>query len=97
MSGKTEEWIPCKTPEQGDLLRWEEPLFAPPSKARGKPNKMGDQRVTGTLISVGEFYVFDVTEVIKISGSGTVRVKAGEQIRRKPSSIALGKCYKKRV
>lgn len=79
------------------MIRWVEPLFAPPSKARGKPNKMGDQRVTAHLLSVGEFYVLDVIEAIKISGSGTVKVKEGGQIRRKPSSIAMGDCYKKRV
>jgi hypothetical protein len=97
MSQKSEEWIPCTSPEEGDFLRWVEPLFAPPSKKRGKPNKMGDQRVTAQLLSIGEFYVLDVIEAIKIAGGGTIKVKAGDQIRRKPSSIAMGDCYKKRV
>lgn len=97
MPPKSEEWVPCKTPEKGDILRWDEPLFAPPTKKRGKPNKMGDQRVTAELLSTGEFYVLDVIEITKTGGNGTLRVKAGDQIRRKPSSIAQGNCYKKRV
>lgn len=97
MPGKSEEWIPCKTPEVGDMLRWDEPLFAPPSKARGKPNKVGDQRVTAELLAVGEVYVLDVHEVTKTGGSGLVRMRTGEQIRRKASSIAIGNCFKKRV
>jgi hypothetical protein len=97
MTAKSEEWIPCTTPEVDDILRWTEPLFAPPTKARGKTQKMGDQRVTAHMMSKGEFYEFEVLEAIKISGSGNIRVKAGDKIRRKPASIAMGDCYKKRV
>lgn len=95
MPKETENWIKCATPAEGDLLRWDEPLFAPPDKKRGKPNKMGDQRVTAEVLSVGEFYELYVIEAIKTGGSGTVKVKAGDQIRRKSSSIAMGNPYKK--
>ena len=95
MNAKTENWIPCKSPVEGDTLRWVEPLFAPPSKARGKPNKMGDQRVTAQLRTMGEFFELEVIEATKISGGGTIKVKAGDEIRRKKSTIIdLGDCYK---
>lgn len=96
MPAKTEEWEKCPEPAPEDILRWKEPIFAPPNRARGKPDKVGDQRVTATLISSGEFYELEVIEAIKIGGSGNVRVKAGDIIRRKPSTIALGDCYRKR-
>jgi len=98
MPPKNDEWIPCKDPIEGDMIRWVEPLFAPPSKARGKPNKMGDQRVTAQLLATGEFFELEVIEAIKISGGGTIKVKAGDKIRRKKSTIIdLGDCYKKRA
>ncbi len=95
MSKETENWIKCPAPAVGDILRWVEPLFAPPTKKRGKPNKMGDQKVTAELLSIGEFYELHVLDVIKIAGGGTVKVKPDEQIRRKATSIAMGDCYKK--
>lgn len=95
MTKKTENWIKCPAPAVGDLLRWTEPLFAPPTKKRGKPNKMGDQQVTAEVLSVGDFYEFLVMDVFKVAGGGTVKVKIGEQIRRKATSIAMGDPYKK--
>ena len=95
MTKETENWIKCPAPAVGDLLRWDEPLFAPPDKKRGKPTKMGDQRVTAELLADGEFYVLYVIEAIKTGGSGTIKVKSGDEIRRKPTSIAMGNPYKK--
>lgn len=96
MSTKTEEWVKCSTPEVSDTLRWNEPIWAPPTRARGKPDKMGEQRITATLLASGEFMEFEVLAVEKVSGGGKTRVQIGDQIRRKPSTLTLGNCYKKR-
>ncbi|MFA7276981.1 MAG: hypothetical protein WC043_09290 [Pseudobdellovibrionaceae bacterium] len=94
MSSKDTNWLPCPSPEVGDTLRWNEPIFAPPNRPRGKPDKKGEQRVTAILRATGEVYVLDVIEAQRISGGGEVRVKAGDQIRRKPTSLTLGACAK---
>lgn len=93
---KTEDWIKYTSPAEGLTVRWNEPLWAPPTKARGKQQKMGEQRVTATILSVGDVLEFHVLDIQKISGGGTTRVQAGDVIRRKPSTLDLGNCYQKR-
>lgn len=99
MPPKQNDWIPCTTPRKGDMVKWVEPIFAPPNKAktRGKPKKIGDQQVTALILSEGEFFECEVIEVIKVGGNGNTRVAEGDVIRRRPDTFKLGNCKKKIV
>ena len=44
-----QNWTPCEAPKTGDVLRWNEPLWAAPNKPRGKRDKIGEQEVIATL------------------------------------------------
>ena len=91
-----EEWVMCKNPEAGDILKWSEPLWAKPNKPRGKPDKAGEQQVVAELISVGEVLEFKVLSVEKLSsGQTSIKVKQGDNIRRKKSTLEQGKCRKR--
>lgn len=90
-----ENWIPCPTPVIADVIRWDEPLWDKPNKPRGKPNKIGEQRLTGKVLSAGEFFEIEVFTVVKLTARAAhMNVKAGDTIRRKKTSIALGTCHK---
>lgn len=95
MTKESENWVRCQSPVEGDTIRWKEPIWAAPSKPRGKPAKMGDQQITAEVLHADEFFVMHVLNVAKVAGGGTIKVKAGDEIRRKPSTIELGDCYKK--
>jgi len=95
MSKETENWVKCPKPEMGDIIRWIEPIWAAPSKPRGKPAKMGDQQITAEVTGDGEFLEMVVINVAKFAGGGTIKVKADDEIRRKHSSIEKSDCYKK--
>lgn len=90
-----QKWTPCHQPEVGDTLKWNEPLWATPNKPRGKPDKIGEQEIIGQLTDIQDFLVFTVISVKKISsGDAPLKVQQNEQIRRKKSTIELGKCHK---
>ena len=36
-------WTPCSQPIVADVIRWKEPIWAPPSRKRGKPDRIGEQ------------------------------------------------------
>jgi hypothetical protein len=92
---ENEKWVPCPKPETGDVIRWDEPLWAEPNKPRGKPDKIGEQRLTARVLFIGDFLELEVLGVEKISaGAAALKVKLGDRIRRKFSTIALGKCHK---
>jgi len=95
MNSKSENWVKCPKPTIGDTIRWVEPIWAAPSKPRGKPAKMGDQQITAEVIADDEFLELIVLNVAKFAGGGTIKVKAEDQIRRKHASIAISDCYKK--
>lgn len=95
MAKESENWVKCSNPAEGDLVRWKEPIWAAPNRPRGKPMKQGDQMVTAEVTHVGEFYEFVIIRAEKVGGSGLVKVKEGEHIRRKLSTIEQGDCYKK--
>ncbi|MBL8640977.1 MAG: hypothetical protein JNL76_02560 [Alphaproteobacteria bacterium] len=95
MTKESENWVKCPHPVEGDTIRWKEPIWAAPSKPRGKPAKMGDQQITAEVTHAGEFFELLVLNVAKIAGGGTIKVKAGDEIRRKSSTIAIGDCYKR--
>jgi hypothetical protein len=93
---ETEKWVLCPLPEIGDTLRWDEPLWAEPNKPRGKPDKIGEQRIIANLISLAEICELKVLNVEKTSPSDAlIKVKEGDHIRRKKSTIERGDCYKK--
>ena len=93
---QSQTWMPCQSPAIGDILRWDEPLWAPPHKPRGKPDKIGEQQIIARLISTGELLELKVLSVTKLSsGDVPLKVKEGDNIRRKKSSLELGMCHKR--
>ena len=94
MSDK-QEWVLCPNPEIGDVLRWDEPLWAAPNKPRGKRDKIGEQQIVAQLMVKGETLELNVTSVTKLSsGDAPLKVKEGDQIRRKKTSLQQGSCHK---
>jgi len=90
-----QKWIPCDKPKLGDILRWNEPLWAEPNKPRGKRDKIGEQKIIGELITRTDFLEFKVINVEKISkGDAMIKVAADDVIKRKKSTIELGDCHK---
>lgn len=89
-------WIKCTEPSVGDILRWSEPIWAAPNKPRGKPDQIGEQMITGELVADDEFMEFTVQTIEKLSGGADAvpKVKIGDHIRRKSTSIAKGDCHK---
>ena len=88
-------WTPCDTPTTGDIIRWTEPLWAPPVKKRGKPDKIGEQLLTAEVLAVEECFELQVRAVQTLSldaGAQTrdAKVKSGDRIKRKKTTIALG-------
>lgn len=91
-----EEWIPCNTPQIGDLLRWDEPIWTKPNKPRGKPDKIGEQQITAQLIATGEVLELKVLSLKKLSqGDAPLKVQEGDNIRRKKTSLDKGACHKR--
>lgn len=90
-----QKWVLCDKPAIADTLRWNEPLWAAPNKPRGKPDKIGEQQITAQLVAAGEFLEFRVLEVKKLSpGDAPLKVKEGDNIRRKKTTLELGQCHK---
>jgi hypothetical protein len=90
-----QEWAVCPKPTKGDVLRWNEPLWAAPNKPRGKRDKIGEQQITAELTSIGDFLNLKVLSVEKLSdGDVPLQVKEGDEIRRKKTSLEQGDCHK---
>jgi predicted esterase YcpF (UPF0227 family) len=90
-----QQWAPCPKPAIGDVLRWKEPLWAAPTKPRGKRDKIGEQQITAELLTATDVFELKVLSVEKLSGDDTaLQVQVDEAIKRKRKSIALGECYK---
>lgn len=93
---ENQEWILCPKPVVGDILRWNEPLWAPPNKPRGKPDKIGEQQISAQLMNMGEFLEFRVLSVKKLSpAAALLKVKEGDDIRRKKTTLEQGSCHKR--
>lgn len=90
----TKNWIACPSPQVASVIRWDEPIWAAPNKPRGKPDKIGEQRIEAEVLSDGEIYELRVVGVEKLSGptDEPLKVKEGDLIRRKPSTIERGNC-----
>jgi hypothetical protein len=90
------EWTPCPKPAAGDIIRWDEPLWAAPNKPRGKPDKIGEQRITAKVAATGELLTLEVIEAEKLAGGdAALKVKAGDSIRRRQSTITQGACHRR--
>lgn len=95
-----EEWISCTDPVVSDTIRWREPLWAKPTKARGKRDKIGEQMVTAKLTGAGdglaELQVIEVRRISLIEGAADEPspIRKNDIIRRKASSIMSGDCEK---
>jgi hypothetical protein len=94
-----EKWVSCSAPAVSDTIRWREPLWARPNKPRGKPDKIGEQMVTATLITMNELAELQVISVKRLSliegaEDEPPRIKENDMIRRKISSIKSGECQK---
>ena len=59
-----QEWTLCDKLDIGDILRWNEPLWAAPNKPRGKPDKIGEQQITAQLMSSAELLSLDRKSVV---------------------------------
>ncbi len=95
----TEKWLPCSAPAAADTIRWREPIWAKPNKPRGKPDQIGEQAVTAKVVALGETAELQVIAVKRLSlidGAEDTpqKINAGDMIRRKLSSIKMGKCQK---
>jgi len=91
-----QKWTLCQNPEIGDILRWDEPLWAAPNKPRGKPDKIGEQQIVAQLMSKGKLLELTVVSVTKLSpGDVPLKVKEGDNIRRRKSSLESGMCHKR--
>ncbi len=95
-----EKWLACTNPVVSDTIRWREPLWAKPTKARGKRDKIGEQMVTAELLAVSdELAELKVINVKRLSLAEDVTdeplsIKTNDVIRRKASSILNGDCEK---
>jgi hypothetical protein len=91
-------WKPCTHPKPGDTLMWNEPLWAPPNKKRGKPDQIGQQMLVAEVVEAGDPVVLRVVEVeildIDEGAEQPEGVKAGDTIKRKLSSLERGDCQK---
>jgi hypothetical protein len=92
-----QNWTPCKAPKTGDVLRWNEPLWAAPNKPRGKRDEIGEQEVIATLTTTrDDLLQLTVIAARKVStGPADVTIKKDDQIRRKAKSLAQGRCQKR--
>ena len=92
---ENQNWVSCPKPEIGDTLRWNEPLWAKPNKPRGKRDQIGEQQIVAKLIIIGELLELTVLSVTKLSGQDApLKVKEGDNISRRKSSLDKGACHK---
>lgn len=89
-------WTPCAAPAVGNVIRWREPVWAPPNKKRGKPDQIGEQMITAQVTALGDVVQLLVQEVEILSIDDGVEtpagVKEGDSIKRKATSLERGHC-----
>lgn len=92
-------WSPCPSPAIADVIRWKEPIWAAPTKKRGKPDSIGEQLVTAEVTAKSEFLELHVLQVEAVSfndnTTGQLRLKAGDMIRRKKTTLESGDCERR--
>ncbi|MCE9507796.1 MAG: hypothetical protein K8R48_05700 [Alphaproteobacteria bacterium] len=91
-------WIHCPSPIVADVIRWHEPIWAAPTKKRGKPDQIGEQVVTAEVKALGDFLQLQVRTVEVLSLDDGAKpppgVKVGDSLRRKKSTIDRGDCHR---
>lgn len=91
-------WTPCANPAVADIIRWKEPVWAEPNKKRGKPDQIGEQLLTAEVKAVGDYLELHVRAVEVLSldegKKDTAKVKAGDHVKRKKSTIERGDCHR---
>ena len=88
-----QEWKYFETPQEGDTLKWIEPIWAAPNRPRGKRDKIGEQEITAKLINITDILELKVISVNKIlSNDIQLSVKENDEIKRKQSSLIKGDC-----
>lgn len=92
-------WIPCPSPIVADVIRWKEPIWAPPSRKRAKPDRIGEQLITAETIALGDYLQLHVRAAEQLSlkdgyETKVVKVKPGDNIKRKKSTIERGDCQR---
>ena len=90
------DWKACPAPTPDDIIRWTEPVWAAPTKKRGKPDAVGEQRITAAVLDIGDTVELKVRDVeqISLAEGASLKVKPGDTIRRKLDSLAKGGCEK---
>ena len=91
-------WIPCPAPKVADVIRWKEPVWAAPTKKRGRPDAVGEQIVTAEVTALGDILQLNVRAVEVLSlddgAASAPGVKPGDSIRRKKSTLERGECQR---
>lgn len=90
-------WERCAAaPNEGETIRWIEPIWAEPNKPRGKRDIIGEQRITAKVLSEGEIYELTVIKVENRdpTDDAPLKTKEGDLIKRREASIAKGDCHK---
>lgn len=90
------KWTPCtKRPKARDVLRWVEPVLAPPTKKRGKREEIGTQQVTAKVLLMADVLELQVEalEIIEAPADFTPTIKSGDTIRRREASLVAGDCH----
>lgn len=91
-------WTPCPSPVVADVIRWKEPIWAAPNKKRGKPDQIGEQILTAEVKALGDSLQLRVrtVETLSLDAGATAPpgVKAGDNVRRKKSTLERGECQK---
>ena len=91
-------WTPCPSPIVADVIRWKEPIWAAPTKKRGKPDKIGEQILTAEVKGLGDFLQLHVraVEVLSLDAGAKAPpgVNVGDNVRRKKSTIERGECQR---
>lgn len=91
-------WKKCPSPGIGDILRWTEPLWAAPTKKRGRPDQIGTQQVIAEVTAIDDVVTLTVHEVEILSADAegaTTKIKPGDSIRRKKDSLQRGDCHRR--
>ncbi len=91
----SEDWTPCGGEDElmvGDIIKWNEPIWSPQKKKRGKPDSIGQQEVVAEILSFADNLYMFVHENGQIEDTirGEARelgVKPGTKITRKPDSV----------
>ncbi|MFN7114456.1 MAG: hypothetical protein ACK4PK_08890 [Alphaproteobacteria bacterium] len=78
----------------GDVLRWTEPVLAPPTQKRGKREQIGAQIVTAKVLVMAEVLELQVISInILAAPEGfETNIKPADTIRRRQASLVAGDC-----